>query len=382
MYRQPRSGRYCPCPLCPPCQIWIPWRQTTHDDNGNLGRYFLACDHKHSTDGRKCRYYVLEDTPPTSPELSDGPFSPPPTIYSDSTNEPAMSQVPTHTLSGWSGPPAPAPSSRSMEPSVCSVPSCTRQLNQQCSNSRCKKCCIEMGGCTAVYSHRPASLAAPTSTQTPYPSTQLSPYPSTQLSSYPSTEPSTSQANSSPTMDSNVPSTKRTPRFYTQLAADAAEERRQLELKRQTVRKEFDQARGATKQYESTVVLVAWLDDSEMEPTPVEVQGAVVNGTFTIDDSVLCRVGIEDLDFEYYRHGLSRFVGGKAPHVVKISTPQQFMLDGVPTILLRRVSVKTCYGLDQLLVPKLPVVPTTLLAQPRSVHNRRQDLIKELAALS
>ncbi|THU93142.1 hypothetical protein K435DRAFT_799936 [Dendrothele bispora CBS 962.96] len=360
--------------------------------------------------GRKCRFFRFRDPQPDDPPTP----APSPEFTSMSTLPQPWSQGP--------------PLSSQIQVDTCSNPNCISRVNQACPNARCKTHCGEIGGCH-ITNHRRAAEQLRSSSQSsslanppPVSITQMGPpaqhpsridnytqiltqtSPSSAASITTQTSPPVSQPSAIPSKpvssghaaasfitppaaqllpDSAIPSkpisSGRQPQHYTELHAEAAESRRREESKRQAVRQEHDKARQFTKQVNSTVMVMAWIDSTE--PIPFELQGEVVDGNFTIGQHILDRAGIVGSTFHYYRHGMRRWLSCTVPHIVKVNSPQQLFVDGVPALLLRLPSVKECDGLDSLLKPIVPVVPTSLLTQPRSLAARRKDLSQELGAL-
>ncbi|THV07192.1 hypothetical protein K435DRAFT_848528 [Dendrothele bispora CBS 962.96] len=395
------SGTYCT--HCPG-QVWIRWRRVTHNENHNLDRYFAA------TQGSTTWQ------PQHSLSLSRN-------IPSTSTFSPL--EIPSTYPTLWSQGPAPSfrPSSQQIQVNTCGVPGCDSKLNQACPNARCKTHCAEIGGCHITNHCRAAeqrsSAVGPTPTDSISLLTSMPPSSQPQLSVPPpafqphtslltgslsssqphsfippppsfqphSTTPPTSSASFIPPppssqLCSTTPLTlsAREAQCYTQLHADAAESQRQQELKRTAVRQELDKAQESTKQVNSTVMVMTWLDSTE--PIPFEVQGEVIDGNFVIDHQTLCRAGIEGTQFHYYHHGMQCWLAGSIPHVVKVNSPQQLCLDGVPVLLLRDISVKECDGLNSLLRPTLPLTSKEILTKPRSITTQQKDLSKELEMLT
>ncbi|THU97982.1 hypothetical protein K435DRAFT_796073 [Dendrothele bispora CBS 962.96] len=418
-----RPGRNCGCELCP-TDIHLPWTQVTNNCNGNLGRWFVS----------DCPFFRWSDprlTDPwwtTSPPLggdwvhhiSQAPTLPPsqvpPSESSQSSPPPYPSQVPPSSqLAGWapstsSVPHAewlsspPTTSHPNVQLTSCAVPECNSVPNARCDNGRCQKHCAELGGCKSVYKHRqasrnssspsppssvpltselshpdmskpPSAMSKPSATSKP-PSTASKPPSAT--STAPKPLPATSDV-----VSISMPTTAlaREPQFFSRLHADAAEKRRQNEAKRAACRDEVNQGLESTRQFNSTVILMGWVEDA-VEPTPFEVQGAVINGNFTVNEHILQRAGIEGTHFHYYRHGMGRFVAAEAPHVFKVINGDQFKLDGHPIILLRHPSVKNCAGIDAILQPTFRAPTKDTLTQPGMLSQRHKDLSTKLAALT
>ncbi|THU97081.1 hypothetical protein K435DRAFT_857983 [Dendrothele bispora CBS 962.96] len=341
----------------------------------------------HTINGQKCVFYVMGDTPPVTPTLPSVPyFSPPPPSPIFDEIPPTFGPPPTSaTTSSWSaGPPILAATASMTDIISCTVPTCNQGANKQCTDFRTELLTQALPSSQPTPTPYPSTQPeAYSSTQlTSYPFTQLgtNPYPSTQLETnpYPSTQP-TSMLSSQALSSTALSSTACQPRFCMHLAAEAAEERCELETKWQTVCKELDNAKGTTEQLNSTVVLFAWVE--EAEPMPVEVQGIVVNTKFVITAEILHWVGIEELDFHYYHYGASKFSAVRAPYTLKLNHKRHFKWDGSLALILHSRTVKKCEGLDKLLMYQPPSIPMTLLAQPEAIQKHRQDLLQELAAL-
>jgi hypothetical protein len=153
----PLSGTY----ICDTCGQVIPLQVCRQNKNGNAGRSFASCDRLRE-DGSKCKYFrwaTPRNTPtstPTSSPVILAAFPPPgPPIPTSVVTAVAVS-FPTSidtTPTSIQGP--------ALTPvSIASVTTCAKRgcmstrLHPQCVRQRCRKHCMEEGGCSGAKKHQ------------------------------------------------------------------------------------------------------------------------------------------------------------------------------------------------------------------------------------
>ncbi|KAL0061740.1 hypothetical protein AAF712_011413 [Marasmius tenuissimus] len=126
----------------------------------------------------------------------------------------------------------------------------------------------------------------------------------------------------------------------------------------------------------STVTIFAWVTPSK--PRPIEVQGLVVEGRFTVTEDILRRVRLDaDNSFLYYRPGMASWVDVTAGHVVELSATLK--VDNLLVVLLSSPDIAEWEGLDGLLQTHRT---DPLAYPPRSLGSRRKQLQDQLNTIA
>ncbi|KAL0063617.1 hypothetical protein AAF712_009474 [Marasmius tenuissimus] len=96
----------------------------------------------------------------------------------------------------------------------------------------------------------------------------------------------------------------------------------------------------------STVTIFAWV--TPLKPRPIEVQGLVVEGRFTVIEDILHWLCLDaDHSFLYYCPGMASWVDVTVGHVIELSA--MLKVDNLPVVLLSSLDITKWEGFDRLL---------------------------------
>ncbi|THU90049.1 hypothetical protein K435DRAFT_968828 [Dendrothele bispora CBS 962.96] len=390
---------WVPC-FNPNCQNTIPARLRCRGRNipEHTGLWWLHLDkHAQARSRFQARQTTGDPPPPPSPQFSDsGPYCP--GIDQLNVNsEFLFGDPPSLTQSLYAGPPPPQSLHSRSSKQSCSTSGCRKTSNAKCERKSCKGHCLNAGGCATVPDHRrPGDFShfpgPPPSSQLPLSSSLLpstaalvaswapeassvsQPLPSTSTPVLhvsgppPASQPithvrvplSAPSTNAAPTIP--IPSSTARGRQYYTAVVDRKGVNVEAECEARCVEKA--KADVTLKLATSAIAIFCWT--SKMKPTPLEVQGLVVDGYLQITRMILDRVGIAGDIFCFYRFGMRSWMSVEVDYVAKIK--DALRLDGIPVLLLKASSVEECDGIDELLCPS---VPLDLLTKPFSISERR-----------
>ncbi|KAE9392796.1 hypothetical protein BT96DRAFT_944345 [Gymnopus androsaceus JB14] len=299
-----------------------------------------------------------------SPSVTSNTFSPPP-------------PPPTQT---WSQPP---PSSQRQGSTHQKCGTCEkRAANSQCANRACKKCCEALGGCQSVRDHRASALASTSSSlhilpQPPTISFQvhvaqqrtahfdaiLSP-PLTQdrgllSSTVPPTSPLASQLPFTPSNHSNsLQPRERSPIFFSDVTQSSKENTPAVQHMEYT--RNLQRSQEAAKAAASYIRAHGWADTAS--EVVIEHQGAYLNGTVTVDEALIDRLGLQFYDLECFLKKGHMWLGIQVPYHVRAGRLP--FIDGVPVVFLKKK------GPD-----------SDPVDAPGPLNSRREPFKRDLAAL-
>ncbi|KAG6913767.1 hypothetical protein DXG01_004445 [Tephrocybe rancida] len=244
-------------------------------------------------------------------------------------------------------------------PASCPVPGCGKQaaqLHADCARSRCRKHCIDAGGCSGIKTHYAPLAHGPTP---PPPSTELpaqldkgkacamgtppqSPQPRITLPTLPTaaSSPSTAHEASSGDLFAN-------PRYASQLAP-AFTLQNAIEQSLEEKRREADEVWLASiERAKNHVIVYAWSKDNE-DLTIFEVQGGFTHPRFVITAGVLVDGNLVD-----FADGSTRIMVWN-PTIgswTRIPVNHVVTLKAGERLFLKNVGVMLCNKFDELVLP-------------------------------
>ncbi|KAJ8090242.1 hypothetical protein PM082_018838 [Marasmius tenuissimus] len=260
---------------------------------------------------------------------------------------------------------------------ICSELGCVQSGNTRCLRKSCRSHCIRKGGCRQHPAPGMLSLQPLSSTSSTLPLSSTLPPSYTQATISPTTSlPASDRAPDpipTPNASQEALPVVRAPKFFT-LVPDT----QQQSIVQQTrdEHRELALATKATqKTLRSSVLVCFWT--SEEKPYPVEIQvpeslsaeGLTISRTF-LDAARVC----ED-QFEYYRPQVRTWITAHAP--LALDTSRMLKMDGTTTLLMRKVGIKECEGLqDYIRESTGPGINPggSRLVNPPSLQQRRREL--------